>query len=99
MPPYTYNREAAVCFGQNLAAIRARLGVSQEELSFLAALHRTQIGMIERGQRLPRIDTVVKLAGGLGVLPGELFDGMAWVPAGMPGGSFVLAAAAATEKP
>jgi transcriptional regulator with XRE-family HTH domain len=46
----------------------------------LAGLHRTEIGMLERGFRLPRIDTVVKLAGALEVEPVELLEGMKWSP-------------------
>jgi transcriptional regulator with XRE-family HTH domain len=52
----------------------------QEELGFRASLHRTEIGELERGVRLPRIDTVVKLAGALSVPPGDLLKGVAWSP-------------------
>jgi transcriptional regulator with XRE-family HTH domain len=34
--------------------------------------------MIERGERLARVDTVAKLAGALGVEPGKLFEGIVW---------------------
>jgi len=43
-------------------------------------LHRTEIGQLERGIRIPRMDTVVKLAGALEVPPGDLMKGMAWKP-------------------
>lgn len=36
--------------------------------------------MLERGLRLARIDTLVKLAGSLGVEPSELLDGIVWKP-------------------
>jgi transcriptional regulator with XRE-family HTH domain len=67
-------------FGKNLAYLRNRAGLSQEELSFLASLHRTEIGMLERGIRLARIDTLVKLAGSLAVDPEDLLDGIVWTP-------------------
>jgi transcriptional regulator with XRE-family HTH domain len=67
-------------FGANLVAQRERAGLSQEELSFRAALHRTEIGLLERGARLPRIDTLAKLSGALGIEPGDLLTGIAWVP-------------------
>jgi transcriptional regulator with XRE-family HTH domain len=67
-------------FGVNLVALRERAGLSQEDLAFRAALHRTEIGLLERGARLPRIDTLVKLAGALGVEPGNLLAGIAWKP-------------------
>jgi len=56
-------------FGANLAFLRSEAGLSQEELGFLAGLHRTEISLLERGTRVPRIDTLVKLAGGLGLEP------------------------------
>lgn len=34
--------------------------------------------MIEAGQRLPRLDTIVKLGGAVGVEPCELLAGLAW---------------------
>jgi transcriptional regulator with XRE-family HTH domain len=75
-------------FGENLERLRQQAGLSQEELGFRADLHRTEIGMLERGTRLPRLDTIVKLAGGLAVEPGELLDGMTWQPGSFQPGSF-----------
>jgi len=65
-------------FGENLMIHRRRAGLSQEELGFRASLHRTEISQLERGLRLARIDTLVKLAGALSVPPGDLLKGMAW---------------------
>ena len=65
-------------FGANLARHRHKAGLSQEELADRASLHRTEISPLETGIRLARIDTVVKLAGALGVHPGDLFDGLVW---------------------
>ena len=48
MSPDAY-RDLAYRFGKNLARCRRRAGFSQEELSFMASLHRTEIGMLERG--------------------------------------------------
>jgi transcriptional regulator with XRE-family HTH domain len=77
-------------FMANLWPARRRSGLSQEELGFRAGLHRTEISLLEVGGRLPRIDTLVKLAGGLGVEPGELLDGIAWTPGSVALGSFRL---------
>jgi transcriptional regulator with XRE-family HTH domain len=77
----------AARFGENLCAIRERAGISQEELGFRAGLHRTAIGQLERGERVARTDTLVKLCGSLGVKPEELLDGLRWTPGSMkPGG-------------
>jgi len=80
MSPHEYSLELTRCFGENILIARRRADLSQEELGFLASLHRTEIGQLERGIRLPRIDTVVKLAGALNVPPGDLLKGMAWKP-------------------
>lgn len=82
------HRELARRFGENLCHCRKRAGLSQEEVGFRASLHRTEIGMLERGTRLPRIDTLVKLAGAVEVLPDDLLDGIAWKPAVMTRGGF-----------
>jgi transcriptional regulator with XRE-family HTH domain len=71
--------EVARRFGANLRRARKRTGLSQEEIGFRASLHRTEVGLLERGARVPRIDTLVKLAGGLGVrIDCSLLDGIAW---------------------
>jgi transcriptional regulator with XRE-family HTH domain len=43
-------------FGQNLARCREGADVSQEELSFRASIHRTEVSLLERGERMPRVD-------------------------------------------
>ena len=80
--------EVAARFGENLARCRGRARLSQEELGFRASLHRTEIGMLERGVRLPRIDTLIKLAGALEIPAGELLDGLDWTPGGPRIGEF-----------
>jgi XRE family transcriptional regulator, regulator of sulfur utilization len=65
-------------FGDNLSRLRERTGITQEDLAFRASLHRTEIGLLERGGRIPKIDTLAKLAGALEVEPGALFDGIKW---------------------
>jgi transcriptional regulator with XRE-family HTH domain len=75
-------------FGDNLSHLREQAGITQEELAFRASLHRTEIGLLERGGRIPRIDTLAKLAGALGVKPADLFEGIAWTPGEIQRGSF-----------
>jgi len=83
-------RALAVRFAENLVRARKGAGLSQEEVGFRALLHRTQVGVLERGERLPRLDTIVKLAGGLSVSPCDLMRGMAWEQAELSGGGFRL---------
>jgi transcriptional regulator with XRE-family HTH domain len=55
-------------FGGNLRRLRERAGLSQEALATRAGgLHRTEISLLERGEREPRLSTVVLLAQALGV--------------------------------
>jgi ribosome-binding protein aMBF1 (putative translation factor) len=70
-------------FGKNLARCRRRAGLSQEELGVRASLHRTAVGQLERGERVARTDTLVKLAGSLEVRPEELLEGLEWRPGTM----------------
>jgi transcriptional regulator with XRE-family HTH domain len=68
-------------FGVNLRRARKRVGLSQEEVGFRASLHRTEVGLLERGARAPRIDTLIKLAAVLGIrIDCALLDGMSWSP-------------------
>ena len=68
---------------------RSALGISQEELSVRASLHRTEVSQIERGLRLCRVDTLIKLIGSLEVSADELFAGITWKPGDIRYGSFV----------
>lgn len=75
-------------FADNLAAARRQADLSQEELGVRASLHRTEISQLERGLRVARIDTLVKLAGGLGVEADRLLVGIDWRPGKTVYGSF-----------
>lgn len=75
-------------FGENLALCRKTAGLSQEQLGQLASLHRTEIGLLERGARVPRIDTLLKLAAALDIAPPGLLEGISWEPGEMRPGRF-----------
>ena len=73
--------ELARHFGRNLLRTRREAGVTQQELGIRSGLHPTEVGLLERGARVPRIDTLLKLASGLGVrIECSLFDGIEWSP-------------------
>ena len=63
-------------FALNLRRIRTRRGLSQEALGVLCGLHRTEISLLERAGREPRLTTVVRLARALKVEPAELLEGI-----------------------
>lgn len=88
------DREMAKRLGRNVFLARRRAGYSQEELGTRCSLHRTEIGMIESGARLPRSDTLMKLAGGLEVGAELLLRGIEWIPPSPEaGGSFGIISA------
>jgi transcriptional regulator with XRE-family HTH domain len=70
--------DVAGLFGDNLVRVRKKSGLSQDELAVRASVHRTEISQLERGLRIARIDTLVKLAASLEIDSGELLAGIAW---------------------
>lgn len=60
-------------FGKTVMRLRKEKGLSQEDLAFRAGIKRSYMGVIERGEKSPSIDTIAKVAKGLGVTIGELF--------------------------
>lgn len=63
-------------FAANLKRQRMRRGLSQEALGFACGLHRTEVSLLERGGREPRLTTLVRLARGLEISPADLLDGI-----------------------
>ncbi|HKC04599.1 MAG TPA: helix-turn-helix transcriptional regulator [Patescibacteria group bacterium] len=58
--------------GHNLRKLREKKGITQEDLALTAGLNRAYIGYIERGERNPSTDTIVKVAKALKVSPKDL---------------------------
>jgi len=65
-------------FAVNLRRAREVAGISQEELAERCELHRTEVSLLERGGREPRLGTMVKLATALGTTPEALCAGITW---------------------
>ena len=59
-------------FGEKIRSIRKKRGLSQEELSFRASLHRTYISDIERGSRNVSLENIEKIAKALGISTKDL---------------------------
>ena len=58
--------------GARLRARREAKGLSQAALAELTGLTTNYISVLERGQKLPTLDTLMKLAKKVGATPGEL---------------------------
>jgi len=65
-------------FSVSLRKARQNSKISQEELGFRCDLHRTEISLLERGGREPRLGTIIKLASALEVTAEELCTGISW---------------------
>jgi transcriptional regulator with XRE-family HTH domain len=63
-------------FAANLKERRLALGLSQEALGDACDLHRTEISLLERAGRDPRLATLVRLSRALGMTPSELLHGV-----------------------
>lgn len=53
-------------FAVNLIEARRRSGMTQQELADGCHMHRTEISLLERGSREPRLGTIMRLVGVLG---------------------------------
>lgn len=67
-------RAMSAAFGRRLRALREERGLSQDALARITDVHATMIGRLERGAREPRLSTILRVAAGLAVAPGELLD-------------------------
>jgi transcriptional regulator with XRE-family HTH domain len=66
-------RSIHAALGLTVRAMRATAGYSQESFADAICLHRTSMGIVERGEGNPTLDTIARIAQGLGVSLGELF--------------------------
>lgn len=82
--------EVAARFAENLRRIRLIERLSQEQMAQRASLHRTEIGLLESGRRVCRIDTLIQLAGAVAVPPEEFIEGIIWVPSPETKGAFTF---------
>ena len=63
-----------IAFGKRVAKLRRNAGYSQEQFAFKCELDRTYVGAIERGEKSPTLNTIVKIVNALGISKSELFN-------------------------
>jgi transcriptional regulator with XRE-family HTH domain len=63
-------------FGEKVRAERKSQGLSQEELAAKAGVHRTYIGMVERGEKNITLVNICKIASALNVQASDLLTGI-----------------------
>jgi transcriptional regulator with XRE-family HTH domain len=76
----------AMRIGVNLRRLKQLREMSTEQLAKASSLDPGQIELLLRGEGDPAADTLFLLAGALGVSPGEVGAGIAWIPDGEGGG-------------
>ncbi len=67
------NKSVFETVGERIRALRKAAGLSQEQLAERAELHYTYIGAVERAERNVTLDTLDRIAGGLGVAVADFF--------------------------
>lgn len=68
--------EILLALARRIRSERERHGVSQEDFAEDCGLHRTAIGLLERGKSIPRLDTLLLVSQGLGLSVSELVRGI-----------------------
>lgn len=58
----TYDAELAQAFGAAVRALRTERGIAQEMLANLAGIERSHLGKIERGEHMPTLAIIFKIA-------------------------------------
>jgi len=67
-------REAEI-LGGTVRRLRLERAWTQEELAATAGLTTTYVGQVERGDKVPSLTVVLKIARALSVTPGDLLSG------------------------
>jgi len=62
----------AAAFGAAVRSARTTRGIAQETLAHLAGIERSHVGKIERGQHMPTISALLKIARALVMSGAEL---------------------------
>ncbi|MFG0828919.1 helix-turn-helix domain-containing protein [Pseudomonas sp. CJQ_7] len=68
----TYESEPAAAFGQAVRAARVDQGIAQDEFAALAGIARSHMGKIERGEHVPTLPLILKIAKALRISAADL---------------------------
>ena len=70
----TYDEVPALAFGAAVRAARLAQGVAQEALAYRVGVERSHLGKVERGEHLPNLGLVLKIAAALECSAAELLS-------------------------
>lgn len=62
----------AAAFGSAVRSARTRRGIAQEALANLAGIERSHVGKVERGEHMPTLAAILKIAVALDLSGAEL---------------------------
>lgn len=68
----TYEAAPAHAFGMAVRATRVELGIAQEALAHMAGIERSHMGKIERGEHMPTLALIIRIASALNSSMAEL---------------------------
>lgn len=68
----TYEAQPAMAFGKAVRTARLEQKIAQEELGALANIARSHMGKIERGEHMPTLALILKIAAALRISAAEL---------------------------
>lgn len=68
----TYEAAPAHAFGMAVRATRVELGIAQEALAHMAGIERSHMGKIERGEHMPTLALIIRIASALNSSTAEL---------------------------
>ena len=68
----TFEAEPAQAFGAAVRALRSEQGMAQEALAHRAGIERSHMGKIERGEHMPTLAIILKIARALGCSAADL---------------------------
>lgn len=68
------NKQFLLFLGKNIRQMRERRNISQEEFGKAVGVHRTYVGMVERGEKNITIFSLRRFAEALGVRVRDLID-------------------------
>ncbi|MFS2047492.1 helix-turn-helix domain-containing protein [Variovorax sp. Varisp41] len=68
----TFELAPAIAFGAVVRSLRTADGIGQEALAHTAGVERSHMGKIERGEHMPTLAMILRIAHALGRSAGEL---------------------------
>ncbi|MDD5415934.1 MAG: helix-turn-helix transcriptional regulator [Candidatus Daviesbacteria bacterium] len=66
-------KDILIRFGKKIREERKKLGLSQEEFADRASVHRTYIGMVERGEKNITLESIEKVIKALNLKLSDFF--------------------------